>query len=77
MGADAYALRSLLDGEPTVALQIIQSPGANALDVSQAVRETMQRLGDLRADGSRLRRSRRRSELALREINHTQALTFQ
>ena len=44
MGADAYALRSLLDGEPAVALQIIQSPGANALDVSQAVRDTMQRL---------------------------------
>lgn len=44
MGADAYALRSLLDGEPAVALQIIQSPGANALDVSQAVRETMRRL---------------------------------
>ena len=44
MGADAYALRSLLDGEPAVALQIIQSPGANALDVAQSVRETMQRL---------------------------------
>ncbi|ATQ41689.1 efflux RND transporter permease subunit [Caulobacter mirabilis] len=44
MGADAYALRSLLDGEPAVALQIIQSPGANALDVSKAVRETMSRL---------------------------------
>ncbi|CAI2432469.1 efflux RND transporter permease subunit [Serratia proteamaculans] len=44
MGADAYALRSLLDGEPAVALQIVQSPGANALDVSQAVRATMQRL---------------------------------
>lgn len=44
MGADAYALRSLLDGEPAVALQIIQSPGANTLDVSQAVRATMQRL---------------------------------
>lgn len=44
MGADAYALRSLLDGEPAVALQVIQSPGANALEVSQAVRTTMQRL---------------------------------
>ena len=44
MGADAYALRSQLDGEPAVALQIIQSPGANALDVAQAVRTTMQRL---------------------------------
>ncbi|MCB2256370.1 efflux RND transporter permease subunit [Pseudomonas chlororaphis] len=44
MGGDAYALRSLLDGEPAVALQIIQSPGANALDVAQAVRDTIQRL---------------------------------
>ncbi|WP_163363797.1 efflux RND transporter permease subunit, partial [Enterobacter cloacae] len=39
-----YALRSLLDGEPAVALQIIQSPGANALDVAQAVRATVKRL---------------------------------
>lgn len=44
MGGDAYALRSLLDGEPAVALQIVQSPGANALDVAQAVRESVQRL---------------------------------
>ncbi|OKB68298.1 multidrug efflux RND transporter permease subunit [Serratia marcescens] len=44
MGADAYTLRSLLDGEPAVALQIIQSPGANALDVAQAVRTTVKRL---------------------------------
>lgn len=44
MGADAYALRSLLDGEPAVALQIVQSPGANALDVAKSVRTTMQRL---------------------------------
>ncbi|MGE7955620.1 efflux RND transporter permease subunit [Pseudomonas sp. NPDC089530] len=44
MGGDAYALRSLLDGEPAVALQIIQSPGANALDVAQAVRDTVLRL---------------------------------
>ena len=44
LGADAYALRSLLDGEPAVALQIIQSPGANALEVSSAVRATMEQL---------------------------------
>ncbi|CAN7612006.1 efflux RND transporter permease subunit [Aminobacter sp. LjRoot7] len=44
LGADGYALRSLLDGEPAVALQIIQRPGANALDVSSAVRAEMQRL---------------------------------
>ena len=44
LGADGYALRSLLDGEPAVAMQIIQRPGANALDVSSAVRAEMQRL---------------------------------
>ncbi|KRU90165.1 multidrug efflux RND transporter permease subunit MexQ [Pseudomonas aeruginosa] len=44
MGGDAYALRSLLDGEPAVALQIIQSLGANALDVAEAVRGTVARL---------------------------------
>lgn len=44
LGADAYALRSLLDGKPALALQIIQSPGANALDVASAVRNTMEEL---------------------------------
>jgi gold/copper resistance efflux pump len=44
LGADAYALRSLLDGKPALALQIIQSPGANALDVSSAIRGTMEEL---------------------------------
>ncbi len=31
MGADAYTLRSLLNGEAAPALQIIQSPGANTV----------------------------------------------
>lgn len=44
LGADTYALRSLLDGKPALAIQIIQSPGANALDVSAAVRDTMSKL---------------------------------
>ena len=44
MGADAYTMRSLLNGQPAVAMQILQSPGANALDGSKAVRETMERL---------------------------------
>ncbi|RVH43140.1 efflux RND transporter permease subunit [Sinorhizobium meliloti] len=44
LGADSYALRSLLDGKPALALQIIQSPGANALDVSSAIRGTMEEL---------------------------------
>lgn len=44
LGADSYALRSLLNGEPALAMQIIQSPGANALDVSSAVRAAMKEL---------------------------------
>ncbi|PQA71971.1 efflux RND transporter permease subunit [Brucella oryzae] len=44
LGADAYALRSLLDGKPALAMQIIQSPGANALDVASAIRGTMEEL---------------------------------
>jgi gold/copper resistance efflux pump len=44
LGADAYTLRSLLNGESAPALQIIQSPGANAIDVSNAVRAKMQEL---------------------------------
>nr|WP_321270564.1 efflux RND transporter permease subunit [Alcaligenes faecalis] len=44
LGADGYTLRSLLNGESAPALQIIQSPGANAIDVSNAVRAKMQEL---------------------------------
>lgn len=44
MGADTYSLRSLLDGKPAVALQIFQSPGANALDVSTAVHRSMEKM---------------------------------
>ncbi|MFH7108851.1 efflux RND transporter permease subunit [Achromobacter xylosoxidans] len=44
LGADAYTLRSLIDGESAPALQIIQSPGANAIDVSNAVRAKMETL---------------------------------
>ncbi|MGO2336949.1 efflux RND transporter permease subunit [Providencia sp.] len=44
LGADNYSLRSLLDGQNAVGLQIVMSPGANALDVSSSVRETMSRL---------------------------------
>ncbi|SAI58981.1 AcrB/AcrD/AcrF family protein [Bordetella trematum] len=44
LGADGYTLRSLINGESAPALQIIQSPGANAIDVSNAVRARMQQL---------------------------------
>ncbi|HTD44449.1 MAG TPA: multidrug efflux RND transporter permease subunit [Bryobacteraceae bacterium] len=44
LGASTYALRSLLNNEPAVAIPISQRPGSNALDTSTQVRETMARL---------------------------------
>ncbi|BCS35693.1 resistance-nodulation-cell division efflux transporter [Luteitalea sp. TBR-22] len=44
LGADQYALRALIDNQPAVAIQVLQDPGASALEVSQKVRETMTRL---------------------------------
>jgi multidrug efflux pump len=44
LGSSTYALRSLLDNKPAVALPISQRPGSNALQTSQQVRDTMERL---------------------------------
>ena len=44
LGASEYGLRSLLDNKPAVAVPIFQSPGSNAIDVSNAVRHTMEEL---------------------------------
>ena len=44
LAASEYGLRSLLDNKPAVAIPIFQAPGANALDISKHVRETMQEL---------------------------------
>jgi len=44
LGSDLYALRSLLDNRPAVAIGISQRPGSNALEASSEVRETMDRL---------------------------------
>ena len=44
LGGAQYALRSLLDNKPAVALGIFQAPGSNALDLSDAVRKTMEEL---------------------------------
>jgi multidrug efflux pump len=44
LGASEYALRSLLDNEPAVALPILQAPGANAIQLSDDVRRTMAEL---------------------------------
>ncbi|OYW31195.1 MAG: multidrug efflux RND transporter permease subunit, partial [Methyloversatilis sp. 12-65-5] len=44
LAASEYGLRSLLDNKPAVAIPIFQSPGANALAVSDRVRATMEEL---------------------------------
>ena len=41
MGASDYALRSLLDNKPAVAVPIFAAPNANALSISDNVRATM------------------------------------
>ncbi|MEQ1706192.1 MAG: efflux RND transporter permease subunit [Rickettsiales bacterium] len=44
LGSAQYALRSLLDNKPAVALAVFQAPGSNALDISDNVRATMEEL---------------------------------
>ncbi len=44
LGANAYALRSLLNNKAAVALPIAQLPGSNAIATSDAVRATMKEL---------------------------------
>ena len=44
LDAQQYALRSLLDNKPAVAIPIFASPGANALQISSDVRKTMAEL---------------------------------
>lgn len=44
LGSDSYALRSVLDGKPAVALPIFQRPGTNALQMAAGVTKTMDQL---------------------------------
>ncbi len=44
LGANFYALRSLLNNDSAVALPIFQSPGSNAIEISDNVRATMAEL---------------------------------
>ena len=44
LGVSGYSLRSLLSGKPAVALPIFQSPGSNAIGVSDAIHQTMDEL---------------------------------
>jgi hydrophobe/amphiphile efflux-1 (HAE1) family protein len=44
LGASSYALRSLLNNKTAVAIPIFQSPGANAIQLSEDVRSKMEEL---------------------------------
>ena len=44
LGAQAYGVRSFLDNKPSLAIPVFQSPGANALELSNSVRNTMEEL---------------------------------
>ncbi len=44
LGASDYSLRSLLDNKSAVAIPIFQSPGSNAIQISDNVRKTMAEL---------------------------------
>ena len=44
LDAESYGLRSLLNNQPAVAIPIFAAPGANALDISDNVRATMEQL---------------------------------
>jgi multidrug efflux pump len=53
MGAADYTLRSLLDGEPAVAVPVFQAPGSNAIAISDSVQATMAELSKAMPDGVR------------------------
>ena len=44
LGSSQYALRSLLNNQPAVAIPIFQRPGSNAIDISNQVRGRMEEL---------------------------------
>jgi multidrug efflux pump len=51
LGASDYALRSLLDNKPAVAVPIFAAPGSNALQISDNVRKTMAEIKKNMPDG--------------------------
>jgi hydrophobe/amphiphile efflux-1 (HAE1) family protein len=51
LGPETYALRSMLDGGPAVAIPVFQLPGANALDLSTSVRASMKELAKTFPEG--------------------------
>jgi len=51
LGSDFYALRSLLNNQPAVAIPIFQAPGSNAIQISDDVRATMAELKKVFPEG--------------------------
>jgi multidrug efflux pump len=51
LGAADYTLRSLLDGQPAVAVAVLQAPGSNAIEIADSVRATMDQLQLAMPDG--------------------------
>src|ERR1700712_2024947 len=51
LGAADYSLRSLLNNKSAVAVPIFQSPGSNAIQISDSVRKTMAELKENMPDG--------------------------
>jgi multidrug efflux pump len=53
LGAADYTLRSLLDGEPAVAIPVLQAPGSNSIEIADTVRATMDELQKAMPEGVR------------------------
>ncbi len=51
LGAADYSLRALLDGKDAVAVPVFQSPGSNAIQISDAVRRTMEEIKQTMPEG--------------------------
>lgn len=53
LGAADYTLRSLLDGQPAVAIPVLQAPGSNSIEIADQVRATMGELQKAMPEGVR------------------------
>src|SRR5687768_12091216 len=51
LGASEYALRSLLNNKQAVGMGVFQAPGSNSLEISDAVRQTMDELAKNMPEG--------------------------
>ncbi len=51
LGAADYSLRSLLNNKPAVGMGVFQAPGSNSLEISDAVRQTMDELAKSMPEG--------------------------